>query len=424
MTDPDVQAALAQIDARWDERRARTGLERAQRTLQRRRTRRSVLAGASVLAAVGLVVLAAQRRQPLTAAPETLALADGSQIVLLDAHSRVLVTEDTPHATRITLERGHARFEVVPRRQRVFCVQSGGVRVQVLGTIFELERAAERTRVSVLRGRVAVDFAEGRRELTPRQAEWFSPATAPLTAAASGGAAQPLTGSETRPQAASANTPSVESVAAATPPPGAAQLHAPLPPSADASLDGRARQQGARSAHVGHASSGASTARGEIAQEPSAAAGGWRESAARGEHARAYALLQQPGAEPASVDELLLAADAARLSGHPEAALPFLERVVREHARDARASLAAFTLGGVLMQQLGRPREAQVAYAEARALALHASLAQDALARQVEAAQRAGDAAQARELAREYLTRYPDGRRVQAVRRFAGLGAE
>jgi transmembrane sensor len=94
---------------------------------------------------------------------------------------------------------------------------------------------------------------------------------------------------------------------------------------------------------------------------------------------------------------------------------------MKTHADDARAPLAAFTLGGVLLQQLGRPREAEAAYAEARATTRSAALAQDALARQVEAAHRAGDDARARTLALEYLKLYPDGRRMHAVRRFGGL---
>jgi transmembrane sensor len=67
------------------------------------------------------------------------------------------------------------------------------------------------------------------------------------------------------------------------------------------------------------------------------------------------------------------------------------------------------------------PREAEAAYARARATSLSGALAQDALARQVEAAHRAGDDGLARSLARDYLERYPQGRRVNAVRRFGGL---
>jgi len=153
-----------------------------------------------------------------------------------------------------------------------------------------------------------------------------------------------------------------------------------------------------------------------------AASAGWREHAEEGDFGRAYELLQRAEQRVADdVEELLLAADAARLSGHPAQAVPFLRRVIDRHDGDPRASLAAFTLGGVLMNQLGRPREAEAAYARARSLTLSTALAQDAVARQVEAAHRAGDTARARSLALEYLERYPTGRRVNAVRRFGGL---
>ncbi|MFM2417252.1 MAG: hypothetical protein RL385_1975, partial [Pseudomonadota bacterium] len=67
------------------------------------------------------------------------------------------------------------------------------------------------------------------------------------------------------------------------------------------------------------------------------------------------------------------------------------------------------------MHQLGMPSEAEGAYAKARALTRGGALAQDALARQVEAAHRAGDDGRARALALEYLRQYPEGRRVDAV---------
>jgi transmembrane sensor len=163
-----------------------------------------------------------------------------------------------------------------------------------------------------------------------------------------------------------------------------------------------------------------------VSVSPPTRAGGsartWREHAENGDFSRAYELLSQASElVPDDVQALLLAADAARLSGHPSQAVPYLRGVIDRHASDPRASLAAFTLGGVLMNQLGRPREAETAYAKARALSLSDTLAQDAVARQVEAAHRAGDTTRARKLALEYLARYPNGRRVNAVRRFGGL---
>jgi transmembrane sensor len=162
------------------------------------------------------------------------------------------------------------------------------------------------------------------------------------------------------------------------------------------------------------------------AKRAAAASGSsWRETAEAGDFEHAYELLQHTPVPPSdSVEELLLAADTARISGHASSALPFLKRVISEHASDSRAPLAAFTLGGILMQQLARPHEAEAAYARARELSPSSALAEDALARQIEAASRAGDAARAAALASEYLEHYPTGRRVHAVRRFGNLSAD
>jgi transmembrane sensor len=152
-----------------------------------------------------------------------------------------------------------------------------------------------------------------------------------------------------------------------------------------------------------------------------AAASSWRPFAERGEYEQARQALQKagPGAVRDDAAELLLAADAARLSGYPAEAVPYLERLLRRHADDPRAGLAAFTLGRVLLDELGRPREASTAFARARAFG--GPLAEDALAREVEAAARAGDAARKRELALLYRSLYPNGRRAKAVSRFGGL---
>ena len=153
----------------------------------------------------------------------------------------------------------------------------------------------------------------------------------------------------------------------------------------------------------------------------SAPAVSWRPLAEHGAYEEAHRALRRAGADAVRDDmaDLLLAADTARLSGHPAEAVPYLERVVRGHARDPRAGLAAFTLGRVLLDELGRPREAIDAFAMA-----HASggpLAEDALAREVEAASRAGDVSRSRELALSYRRLYPNGRRAMAVSRFGGL---
>jgi transmembrane sensor len=152
-----------------------------------------------------------------------------------------------------------------------------------------------------------------------------------------------------------------------------------------------------------------------------AATPSWRLLAESGQYDEAHAVLKRagPSAVRDETADLLLAADAARLSGHPAAAVPYLERVVRSHASDPRAGLASFTLGRVLLEELGRPREAADAFARAREAG--GPLAEDALAREVEATARAGDTVRSRELAREYQTLYPNGRRAKSVSRWGGL---
>lgn len=149
----------------------------------------------------------------------------------------------------------------------------------------------------------------------------------------------------------------------------------------------------------------------------------WRELAARGAYHEAYAALAAGGASAVRHEpgDLLLAADVARLGGHPSEAVPRLETVVASYGGDSRAPLAAFTLGRVLLDQLGRPARAADAFARARRMAPGGALAEDALAREIEARARAGDQANARRLADEYLARYPAGRRAAAVRRHVGL---
>ena len=147
----------------------------------------------------------------------------------------------------------------------------------------------------------------------------------------------------------------------------------------------------------------------------------WRPLAESGRYGEAYASMKAAGRAGVrdEAGELLLAADVARLSGHPADAVPFLEQLLKTSASDPRAGLAAFTLGRVELDGLGRPAEAAAAFARARKSG--GPLAEDALAREIEALSRSGDVARARSLALEYERLYPAGRRARAVEKFGGL---
>ncbi len=117
---------------------------------------------------------------------------------------------------------------------------------------------------------------------------------------------------------------------------------------------------------------------------------------------------------------LLSTADEARRAGRPAAAVAPLKRLVDLYPTDPRAPSAAFTLGWILLTDLGRPRDAALAFIEAERIAPRGTLAEDAAARVAEAWQKAGDLRRARAAARRYEQVYPAGRYVRLVDGIAG----
>jgi transmembrane sensor len=272
---------------------------------------------------------APQAARPVDSKP-ILRLSDGSTAVPLDADTQIDLVEDRPNRVRLSLVRGRGRFQVTPQPKRAFLVRAGDVTVTVVGTVFTVERVADRVGVTVQRGTVRVDWGSGSAPVTAGQSGWFPP----LVTAADGSAGVPT-----------------------------AVRGAPHP-------------------------------RAKVA------------SRTAGRHGRG-----------ALAAELLLAADRARLSGHPDEAAELLRKLLRERPADPRAPLGAFTLGRLLLMELGRPAEAAAAFAQARRIAPAGPFAEDALAREVEALSKAGLAADALARAREYQRLYPNGGRMETVRR-------
>jgi ferric-dicitrate binding protein FerR (iron transport regulator) len=305
----------------------------------RPRSRAGWLAAATITAAAAAAALiwsggAKRRDAELTVAASTFAsrpaadpamrvrFTDGSTADLRDAASRLETRLATETAIDTVLAQGAARFEVVPRPGRRFRIWVGAVYVEVIGTIFTVERLPAGVRVSVERGAVKVVSGDNEMRLSEGTAE-----VVPFAA-----------------------------VEAAEKPR-------------------------------------------ERAQKPTSRADVPRDE----------------------VGALLRASESARRSGHPEDALVFLERLLDHHPRDPRAAYAAFILGRVLLEELRRPGQAAAAFARVAALDAKTPLVQDALAREVESWARAGDLARARDRARAYLARYPDGRRADEVRRYSRM---
>jgi transmembrane sensor len=251
--------------------------------------------------------------------------ADGSTAELKGTDSRIEARAITPEAIELTLVSGSARFDVVPRASRQFRIWVGAMRVEVVGTVFSVERLATSARVSVERGSVRVVSGDSTTLLSPGAAEVIPLADAPVAS--------------------------------------------PPPPATPAPVRAEAKHRGKR---------------------------------------------DEPG-------ELLAAAESARREERLDDAIGLLRRIVDQHPRDPRAPYAAFILGRVLLDELGHPREAAAAFARVGTLDPRTPLLPDALAREVESWSRAGDPARAETRGREYLSRYPDGRRVREVRRYSRI---
>lgn len=120
---------------------------------------------------------------------------------------------------------------------------------------------------------------------------------------------------------------------------------------------------------------------------------------------------------PPTVDTMAIA-DRARRDGRPHEAVGYLEALV--DAKDPRASLAAFTLGKIHMDELGDPARAGAWFERAIALDLPSGLDEEAHARAVESYARAGRRDDAARAAARYASKFPNGRHLQRVRGWSG----
>lgn len=362
---PRLEAAFRELEGRRESDRA-----------LRERTARIGGAALALAAVVALVVVAwrafAPGAEPSARATawdasgfERLALGDGTEVGF-ERGARLDVRERTEARVIVSVRAGTAHFRVRHDPHRVFRVEAGDVAMEDLGTTFVVENKDGSVSVAVSEGSVSVSF--------PNRGGGRGSAT--LKAGERG-----------------------------------------VYPSGQ-------RRAEANDVARASASDSAPPASGQTPESatPLRPAENWRELARAGKHRRAYELLSPGGFRDVSDDpsELLLASDVARLSHHPAEAVPLLRRLLARHERDSRAPSAAFTLGWVLMNELGRPREAALAFARAETLAPRGNLAEDAAARAVEAWYRAGELARAKAEVERYRTSYPQGRHLSMLQQLVG----
>jgi len=354
----------------WSPLHTEQALARVQgRLLRRKRGLQAAIASGALLSLISIGVLSVRNQDERASTAVTtpgarapLKLGDGSVLIATSEATELRVVEETPSRVQVELARGAVRCQVTPNPERAFVVQTGAVSVTVVGTEFVVERRGPSAWVSVTRGKVRVSWGDGE-------------AGHAFVSAGESGLYPP------EKSAALASEPGIVPAQ-----PSGAGVDEPAP----AELARQASQR-------------------------------YRSHVARRDYSGAFAALSHdPALAGDSVEELLVAADVARLSNHPAHAVPYLQRILREHARDERAPMAAFTLGRTL-SGLGRAREAMSTFASMRSTWPASPFGEDALVRQTEAAAKLGDRGAAARLAEQYDREYPKGRRRAEVRRYAGL---
>ncbi|HYP78559.1 MAG TPA: FecR domain-containing protein [Polyangiaceae bacterium] len=303
--------------------------------------------------------------------PGSVSFEDGSRVEL-GPETLIDLLQNTDRSLVFALRNGRARFNVVPGGPRDWRIECGPLSVEVVGTIFSVERLPASVRVQVERGRVLVT-GQGVPDRVARLSADES-LVAPI---------EPLASAPTR--------------ALAGPPASAARSTAEPTslPNPVTSHESRADD---------------STAHAHRPQSPESTLG------PRNAGSSVAAL---PSAAPDAVDVLLQRADLAQRAGAPAQAASILQRLLEEHPHDGRVTLAQFTLGRLYLDSLGEPGQAAKYLTKALAGGIPAALAEDAQARLVQALARSGNSDGAADAAAQYRARYPTGRHLQDVARWS-----
>jgi transmembrane sensor len=277
---------------------------------------------------------------------------DGSTIALQPGATLSSVASTSENMV-LSLQRGSARFSIVPSGVRRWTIETAHGRVQVLGTEFAVDALPGGLRVEVVRGLVRVSspwLTNGLRELAAGE-------RVELTSAATGTQAEvPLT-----------------------------------PPLSDAESQSTAAQR------IGEPPTDASPrVTREVATAPD---------------------VSSPTRARSAVAELMSQADEARAERRFARASELLQQVVRDYPKDGRASLAAFTRGVLQLQRLGQGKAASGSFQQALSLGASASLREDCYLRWFEAELQLGRREAAIEVFDRYRKAFARGRHLSEISR-------
>lgn len=340
----------------------------------------------------------AVRAVDASSAPCVIKLADASEI-RLDKGASVEPLLSSGSRFELLLRHGSAEFSVTPRGPRRWVIEAGFATVEVVGTVFRVERKADRVNVSVSRGTVLVR-GEGVPDRVQRLTAGHSISVGRSAATAAVPAGEPIVTPTERSEAATVEVGAITFGAAA--PEATAEMVV-----TEHEVAAAAEQALPRRAPPGR-------------QEAP-----WHKHLTRGEFDTAYTTLGQTGLlrevqRTEDPQRLLELADVARLSGHPVESVKPLDRLLSLHPESPHAGIAAFTLGRVYLDQLKQPAQAAKAFEQAITLHPPHALLADCHVRLVEAYARAGDLDSAERAASRYRTLFPAGRQLTDLSRWTG----
>jgi transmembrane sensor len=283
---------------------------------------------------------------------------------LLDGggRARVLVTEG--RGARVLVDSGDLDVAIAHSKLRTarWSFEAGPFQVQVTGTRFHMawHSATRRFALATTEGRVVVSGTCMGKALTVAAGERVDLSCAPV--------------------------PAVPAASPAEPAPGADSPEAPVGAVADSEPS---------------------------EPRPAPKLAPWRERIAAGRLSDGLRAAELAGfgrvCQEASLKELVALAGAARLSGRSARASEALRALRQRFPLTTAASIAAFTLGRIALEQRGAYQEAADWFGTYLAEQPSGPLMGDAMGRLMEARRGAGDLAGARRDAERYLRRFPKG---------------
>jgi hypothetical protein len=315
---------------------------------------------------------------------------DGSDVVAQPG-TRLRIEETKSTGARVLVERGATTASVHHRDRTSWAFVAGPFEIRVTGTKLSIawDPESERIEVTLHEGSVEIETPIGPSRYSVRAGQSFRASVRDGVVKVDDGQKREAV---ERPQA--------------PPAPPAAEVPAAEPPSAASDI----------------ASPG--TTKKPLAVEPvPPAEESWTKRVRRGAFSEVVAAAQARGIDDCltrcSLPDVRALADAARYTGAPELATRALTALRARAKGTEDAATAAFLLGRTA-ESTGDLAAADRWYSTYSSESKTGTLAAEALAGRMLAASRAGAPARARELAREYLERYPDGAAVRAARRLAG----